>query len=213
MTALAPRQSAELSTDRHDPRDDWPDEARALADHLAAIYGDRDALPAIAGGWIARQKSRHTRRAYVRTFKAWEEYARSTGIHPLQAKLPLADAYAKHLAKTPTRNGRPPAETTQAQALAAAGRFYTYAARLQAVDSDPFAAVNRPYVDPDYSPTEGMTEDETTARIKAADDQPDPKDLETWDRAQREAAILEGPVKLAASPLADRPGYRKEWRP
>ena len=23
----------------------------------------------------------HTRRAYVRTFKAWEEYARSTGIH------------------------------------------------------------------------------------------------------------------------------------
>ncbi|WP_031186766.1 tyrosine-type recombinase/integrase, partial [Streptomyces sp. NRRL S-1896] len=27
--------------------------------------------------------------------------------------------------------------------------------------SDPFAGVNRPYVDPDYSPTEGMTEQET----------------------------------------------------
>jgi hypothetical protein len=108
MTTLAPRPSAELSTDRHDPRDDWPDEARALADHLAGIYGDRDPLPTLAGGWVARQKSRHTRRAYVRTFKAWEEYTRSTGIHPLQAKLPLADAYAKHLAKTPTRNGKPP---------------------------------------------------------------------------------------------------------
>ncbi|WP_030757660.1 hypothetical protein [Streptomyces sp. NRRL F-5135] len=46
----------------------------------------------------------------MRTFKAWEEYARSTGIHLLQAKLPLADVYAKHLAKAPTRNGKPPSE-------------------------------------------------------------------------------------------------------
>lgn len=94
MTSVVPRQAAEVSTDRHDPRDDWPDEARNLADHLTAIYGNHDPLPTIAGGWIARQKSRHTRRAYTRTFKAWEEYARSTGIHPLQGKLPLADAYA-----------------------------------------------------------------------------------------------------------------------
>ncbi len=164
------RPAGPVSTDRHDPRDDWPDEARNLADHLTAIYGDRDPLPTLAGGWVARQKSRHTRRAYVRTFKAWEEYARSTGIHPLQAKLPLADAYAKHLAKTPTRSGKPPAETTQAQALAAAGSFYTYAARLQAVDSDPFAAVNRPYVDPDHSPTEGMLPEETAKLIETARD-------------------------------------------
>ncbi|WHM30161.1 tyrosine-type recombinase/integrase [Streptomyces sp. BPPL-273] len=168
VTALVPRQSAELSTDRHDPRDDWPEEARNLADHLTEFYGDADPLPPIAGGWVARQKSRHTRRAYVRTFKAWEQYARKSKIHPLQAKLPLADAYAKHLAKTPTRNGRPPAETTQAQALAAAGSFYTYAARLQAVDTDPFAAVNRPYVDPDYSPTEGLTEAEMDRLIETA---------------------------------------------
>ncbi|MFJ6566670.1 tyrosine-type recombinase/integrase [Streptomyces sp. NPDC091292] len=170
MTDLVPRPSTELSTDRHDPRDDWPDEARALADHLAEFYGDADPLPTIAGGWVARQKSRHTRRAYVRTFKSWEQYARKSKIHPLQAKLPLADAYAKHLAKTPTRKGMPPAETTQAQALAAAGSFYTYAARLQAIDSDPFAAVNRPYVDPDYSPTEGMTEEETARLIETARD-------------------------------------------
>lgn len=168
MTALTPRQSAELSTDRHDPRDDWPEEARALADHLTAIYGDRDPLPTVAGGWCARQKSRHTRRAYARALKRWEEYARSTGIHPLQARLPLADAYAKHLTKTPTRLGKPPSEASQAQALAAAGSFYTYAARLQAVDNDPFAAVLRPYVDPDHSPTEGMTDEETARLIKTA---------------------------------------------
>lgn len=167
MTAVVPRPSAELSTDRRDPRDDWPDEARALADHLTAIYGERDPLPTITGGWIARQKSRHTRRAYVRTFRRWEEYARSAGVHPLQAKLPLADAYAKHLENAPGRNGTLSA-SAQAQALAAAGSFYAYAARLQAVDSDPFAAVSRPYVDPDYSPTEGMTEAETARLIETA---------------------------------------------
>jgi len=55
--------------------------------------------------------------------------------------------------------------------------------------------------------------DEAAARIKAAGDHPDSEDLETWDRAQREAAILEGPVKLAALPCNDRPGYRAEWAP
>lgn len=170
MSELAVRPVGAVATEHHDPRDDWPDEARALADHLAAIYGDADPLPTMAGGWIARQKSRHTRRAYARTFRQWEEYARSTGIHPLKAKLPLADAYAKHLAKTPTRLGKPPSDASQAQALAAAGSFYTYATRLQGVDSDPFAAVNRPYVDPDYSPTEGMTEEETTRLIQTAAD-------------------------------------------
>ncbi|WP_145503115.1 tyrosine-type recombinase/integrase [Streptomyces sp. CFMR 7] len=170
MSTLVSRSATAVSTERHDPRDDWPDEARALADHLAEFYGDADPLPTIAGGWVARQKSRHTRRAYVRTFKSWEQYARRSKIHPLQAKLPLADAYAKHLAKTPTRNGKPPAETTQTQALAAAGSFYTYAARLQAVDTNPFAAVNRPYVDPDYSPTEGLTEAEMDRLIETARD-------------------------------------------
>jgi len=55
--------------------------------------------------------------------------------------------------------------------------------------------------------------DEAAARIKAAGDLPDAKDLDTWDRAQREAAILEGPLKLAAMPLADRSGYQETWRP
>lgn len=64
----------------------------------------------------------------------------------------------------------------------------------------------------DYTVT-ARIRDEATARIKAAGDHPDSKDVETWDRAQREAAILEGPVKLAASPLTDRPGWREEWRP
>lgn len=170
MTTVVPRRSAELSTDRHDPRDDWPAEARALADRLRDIYGDGDPLPTVAGAWCARGKSRHTRRAYARNLLRWEEYARRTGIHPLQAKLPLADAYANHLATVPSKRGGALSLASQAQALAAAGSFYTYAVRVEAVPADPFANVDRPYIDPDHSPTQGMTAGETEKLITTARD-------------------------------------------
>ncbi|MFD3523859.1 tyrosine-type recombinase/integrase [Streptomyces sp. NPDC058653] len=170
MTALVPRPSAGLSTDRHDPRDDWPDEARAIRDQLTEIYGENDPLPTVAGAWIARGKSKHTRRAYARNFLRWEDYARSSGIHPLQARLPLADAYANHLAALPSRRGGTLSLPTQAQALAAAGSFYTYAVRLDACPADPFASVDRPYIDPDHSPTEGMLPEETARLIQTARD-------------------------------------------
>ncbi len=170
MTALVPRPSAELSTDRHDPRDDWPKVARALADHLADIYGHGDPLPTAAGAWIARQESEHTMRAYARAFRRWEEYARSTGAHPLTAKMPLAEAYSKRVANTPTRNGKPPQDATVVQTLSAAASFYTYAIRLGATEVSPFANIKRPRVDPDYSPTQGMTEEETARLIETARD-------------------------------------------
>jgi site-specific recombinase XerD len=179
----AVRPSAAVSTDRHDPRDDWPPEARALHDHLAGIYGDRDPLPTVAGGWIARQRSHHTRIAYSRAFRRWDDYARSTRIHPFEARLPLADAYANHLKTTPTMRrvkggkpgelaptGKPLSDSAQAQALAACGSFYAYALRIQAVTGDPFQAVDRPYIDPDYSPTEGMLPEETAKLIQTARD-------------------------------------------
>lgn len=55
--------------------------------------------------------------------------------------------------------------------------------------------------------------DEAAARIKAAGDHPDPADLDTWDRAEREAAILRGPVENLAAVHAKHPDYREEWRP
>ncbi|WP_326806629.1 tyrosine-type recombinase/integrase [Streptomyces sp. NBC_01775] len=168
--ALVPRQSAEVSTDRRDPRDDWPDEAKQLRDYLTELYGERDPLPTLAGAWIARQKSRHTRRAYSRGFKRWEEYTRSSRIHPLEVKLPLADAYANHLTNTPSPRGGTLSPSAQAQALAAAGSFYTYAVRVQAMTVDPFTHVQRPTIDPDYSPTQGLTAEETGRLIQTARD-------------------------------------------
>lgn len=181
MTTLVPRQSAELSTDRHDPRDDWPAEALALRDELADHYGDGDPLPDVAGAWVARQRSANTRKAYARRFRAWEAYTRSCGVHPLQARLPLADAYARHLETAPTLvrvkggargemepTGKPLSPSGRAQALSAAGSFYTYAARIGAVPADPFAAVARPDIDPDHSSTEGLTQDETARLLATA---------------------------------------------
>ncbi|MFK0154606.1 tyrosine-type recombinase/integrase [Streptomyces sp. NPDC090493] len=178
----APRPaSGELSTARHDPRDDWPDEARAFRDELAAHYGETDPLPDLAGAWVARQRSTNTRKAYVRRLRSWESYARSAGVHPLQAKLPLADAYSRHLETEPTLvrvkggrrgetapTGKPLSPSGRAQALSAAGSFYTYAARLGAVPADPFAAVARPDIDPDHSSTEGLTPDETARLLETA---------------------------------------------
>lgn len=180
----APRPAAgQLSTDRHDPREDWPAEARQLRDDLAELYGDGDPLPDVAGAWIARQRSANTRKAYARRFRAWESYARSTGIHPLQARLPLADAYARHLETAPTLarvrggrrgemapTGKPLSPSGRAQALSAAGSFYTYAARIGAVPADLFAAVARPEIDPDHSSTEGLTQDETARLLATARD-------------------------------------------
>ncbi|MFJ2675099.1 DUF6221 family protein [Streptomyces sp. NPDC087525] len=64
----------------------------------------------------------------------------------------------------------------------------------------------------DYATTARLR-DEAAARIKAAGDSPGAEDLDVWDRAQREAGILEGPVRLLATVYADHPGYREEWRP
>jgi hypothetical protein len=55
--------------------------------------------------------------------------------------------------------------------------------------------------------------DEAVERALAAGASPDPKDLEMWDRANREAAILDGWVRLLALPYADHADYRKEWKP
>lgn len=183
MNELEIRQTAELSTARHDPRDDWPPEARHLRDDLVDVYGTGDPLPDLAGGWVARQRSAASRRAYARRFRAWEAYSRSAGTHPLRATLPLADAYARHIETAPTLarvkggrrgetapTGAPLSPAGQAQALSAASSFYGYAAQLGAVPANPFAAVRRPEIDRDHSTTEGLTPEETARLLTAARD-------------------------------------------
>jgi Site-specific recombinase XerD len=159
MTAEIARRPAAgaLDTVRRDPTADWPAEARALAEELAQHYPEGDPLPGLAGAWVARQKTPNTRRTYVRQFRVWEAYARTSGTHPLAARFPLAEAFSRHLETTPTlvpvkggsRGERAPAgpprsDTARANVLSACSSFYTYAVRARATEADPFSLVPRP---------------------------------------------------------------------
>lgn len=55
--------------------------------------------------------------------------------------------------------------------------------------------------------------DEAAERIRMAGDHPDAKDLKTWDRAEREAAIMGGWVRLLAHGYRHRDGFKEAWRP
>ncbi|MDA5279909.1 tyrosine-type recombinase/integrase [Streptomyces sp. Isolate_45] len=183
MLARAPR--AVLATLRSDPRDLWPEHARRLYDHLVSVYGEDDLLPTLAAAWIAHQRSVHTQKSYARGFRAFEEFAREHGAHPMQVKFALADAFRLWLEQTPTwvrvrggqrgemaRTGAPYADASRKNALSAASSFFAY---LNKVSDDgvknPFDAVQRPYVNPDHSPTPGYTEAEWARFVAIARDE------------------------------------------
>ncbi|MFD4412473.1 tyrosine-type recombinase/integrase [Streptomyces sp. NPDC058475] len=184
-TTLARPPRATLATFRRDPRDLWPEHARKLYDFLVGVYGEDDPLPTLAAGWVAHQRSANTQRAYARGFKVFEEFAREHGAHPMAVKFMLADTFRLYLETTPTwvrvkgggrgemaRTGKPYSEASRANALSAASSFFTY---LDVVSDDgvknPFDAVQRPYIDPDYSPTPGYTEAEWARFLAVARDE------------------------------------------
>jgi site-specific recombinase XerD len=184
-TTLVRSPQATLATLRRDPRDQWPEHARKLYDFLVGIYGEDDVLPTLAASWIAHQRSANTQRAYARGFRIFEEFAREHGTHPMAVKFGLADTFRLYLEKTPTwvrvkggrrgemvRTGKPYSEASRANALSAASSFFTY---LDVVSDEqlknPFDAVQRPVIDPDFSPTEGYTEQQWIQLLITARDQ------------------------------------------
>ncbi|MEU9796939.1 tyrosine-type recombinase/integrase, partial [Streptomyces sparsogenes] len=128
--------------------------------------------------------SANTQRAYARGFRIFEEFAREHGTHPMAVKFGLADTFRLYLEKTPTwvrvkggrrgemiRAGEPYSDASRANALSASSSFFTY---LDVVSDDgvknPFDAVQRPVIDPDYSPTEGYTEQQWIELLLTARD-------------------------------------------
>ncbi|GAA0464451.1 tyrosine-type recombinase/integrase [Streptomyces sp. NPDC046215] len=183
VLARSPR--AALTTVRRDPRDLWPEHARRLYDHLIELYGEDDVLPTLAAAWIAHQRSVNTQKSYARGFKVFEEFAREHGEHPMAVKFVLADTFRLYLETTPTwvrvkggrrgemvRAGKPYSDASRKNALSAASSFFVY---LDKVSDDgvknPFDAVQRPYVDPTYSPTPGYTEAEWARFVAVARDE------------------------------------------
>ncbi|MER6218832.1 Hint domain-containing protein [Streptomyces sp. NPDC001674] len=93
--ARSPRST--LSAFRHNPRALWPEHARKLYDYLVAIYGEDDLLPTLSAAWIAHQRSVNTQKSYARGFRAFEEFARDHGTHPMAVKFVLADTFRMYL--------------------------------------------------------------------------------------------------------------------
>ncbi|WP_042407551.1 hypothetical protein [Streptacidiphilus carbonis] len=91
---------------RRDLLEDWPSAARDLYGFLLGLYGEGDPLPLAAAGWIGHHGSVHTQVNYARHFRAWERYVRECAVHPLQALLPLADAFAQHPTTSRAEPGR-----------------------------------------------------------------------------------------------------------
>ncbi|MFJ2109483.1 tyrosine-type recombinase/integrase [Streptomyces microflavus] len=182
---LAPRDArGTLATIHRDPRDQWPEHARKLYDHLVALYGEDDPLPTLAAAWIAHQRSANTQKSYARGFRIFEEFAREHGAHPLKVTFPLADTFRMYLETTPTwvrvkggargemiRTGPPYSDASRANALSSASSFFGY---LDIVSDtplkNPFDAVRRPVIDPHFSPTPGYTEQEWTKLLVTARD-------------------------------------------
>src|ERR1044072_2305284 len=173
MTEIVVRPDAgQLSTDRRSAVDDWPPEALAYANELAEHYPPGDPFPGIVGAWIARQKTANTRATYVRQFRAWEEYARSRGTHPLEARFPLAEAFSRYLETAPTMRsvkggtrgqkapvGPPRSDRARANLLSVCSSFHASAVRARGNGEDPFALVARPDIEASDSVTQGSTEE------------------------------------------------------
>ncbi|MFE5048891.1 hypothetical protein ACFRAI_21435 [Streptomyces sp. NPDC056637] len=96
----------------------------------------------------------------------------------------LADTFRLHLETAPTwvrvkggargelaRTGKPYSEASRANALSAASSFFTYLDKVSDEGvKNPFDAVQRPYIVPDYSPTPGYTEQEWATLVVTARD-------------------------------------------
>ncbi|MGW5609530.1 hypothetical protein ACWEWI_26245 [Streptomyces sp. NPDC003753] len=123
----------------------------------------------MAAGWVAHQRSANTQKTYARGFKIFEEFARDHGVHPIAVTFMLADTFSIYLETASTwvrvkggwrgeiaRTGPPYSDASRANALSTASSFFAY---LDTVSDEPvrnpFAAVRRPVIDPDYSATRG----------------------------------------------------------
>ncbi|RZF02800.1 tyrosine-type recombinase/integrase [Streptomyces albidoflavus] len=188
VAVRSPRTS--LATLAQNPRDKWPSHARRLYDFLTEHYGTEDALPTLAAAWVAHQRSQNTQRTYARGFKVFEAFAREMGVHPMGFTFMLADTFRMHLETAPTwvrvkggrrwemaRTGEPYSDASRANTLSATSSFYDY---LDKVSDDnthrknPFFAVPRPYLDPDYSPTAGLSNKQVMTMLRTARDEHHP---------------------------------------
>ncbi|ADP84408.1 tyrosine-type recombinase/integrase [Pseudofrankia inefficax] len=127
-----------------------------------ALAGDRDPWPALVALWLDSGFSPRTREAYGRAVAEWTRACEAWGIHPLDARRPHADRWARDL------EAAGQASTTIGRKLASVASVYAYALDEHLIDASPLAKVKRPKTT-DRHQAPGMTLDQARAFLAAAD--------------------------------------------
>lgn len=131
-------------------------------------------LATLTGTWLARQRSQHTRTAYRRDLLGWLGWCAGRGVDPLLARMADVDAWIIEQRRTGARGGRPAAEATIARRVSTVSSWYGYLHRNSADDAIPLVTRNpavtdaRPRLDPDHSPTVGLSRAELDRLYAAA---------------------------------------------
>lgn len=127
--------------------------------------------------WLAAQKSEHTAAAYRSEAAKWHAWCTTSGVDPFTARRRHADVYARSLTGSIASNAR---------ALAALSSLYAYLIEneepgegAEEVESNPFKSVKRPKVNPEFSPTKALADEDTDKLMAAAE-----------ERSPRAAAIV-----------------------
>ena len=118
-------------------------------------YGPRPVTVA----WLLGRPA-NTRRAYYADLALWLSYCDAIDLDPLTARRADADAWAAQL--TGSRR-------TVARRLAGVSSWYRYLISNDTCERNPFAAVSRPAVHRDVSPTIGLTLEQAAALLDVAD--------------------------------------------
>jgi integrase/recombinase XerD len=156
-----------------------------LVPRQAGVPAGRGDAEQVTEAWLAnRRLSPHTRDAYRRDVAAWLAWCAGRDLDPLRATFLDVNAYARTLeSAADPRTGRPLAATTVARKLSGLSSWYGFLAKLRAVDANPVAGADRPYVSRDHSATVGLTPGEVDALLAAAD-------AEQGPAAARHRAVL-----------------------
>lgn len=121
-----------------------------------------DDLKALIAGFLSSYENEATRSAYAGDLRAWLAWCADVGLHPLGARRPHLQLYARQLEEL----GRAPG--TVGRRLSVLAGFYRYAVEERAIPESPAATVRRPKV-PEESPTLGLDLDEIRAVLAAAE--------------------------------------------
>ena len=138
-----------------------------------AVPQDRR-LARLTETWLARHRSLHTRAAYRRDLLAWLGWCAGHRIDPLHARMSDVDAWIVQQRTTGARPARPAAESTIARRVSAVASWYAYLVANTADDAVPLVTRNparsagRPRVDPDHSPTVGLSRTEADQLLAQA---------------------------------------------